>query len=152
MKTKLILISTLIALIFPYCWNSDQGINPVEKVNLTMVIVSCSDVPSVLDTNLSYTKLFVEWNTSKNLHDTTKADSLALWFLQSQYKITDMWFPEYGNICLYPINTENMVTIRLAEADTSLKSLGYNSTSRVGAGCCYPTYRHYKYARIKSVN
>jgi hypothetical protein len=152
MRAKLILISTLIALIFSSCWNSDQGTNPVEKVNLTMVIVSCSDVPAELDTNLSYTKQFVEWNTSTNWRDTTKADSLALWFLQSKYKITDMWFPEYGTICLYPINTENTVTIRLAEADTSLLSQGYYSTSRVGAGCCYPTYRHYKYARIKSVN
>jgi hypothetical protein len=150
-RAKLTLISVLTIFMFPSCWNSDQGTNPVGKVNLTMVIVSCSDVPAVLDTNLSYSKLFVEWNTS-SWHDTTKADSLALWFLQSQYKITDMWFPEYGNICLYPINTENMVTIRLVEADTSLKSLGYNSTSRVGVGCCYPTYRHYKYAIIKSVN
>jgi hypothetical protein len=152
MRAKLILIFTLTAFIFPSCRNSDQGTNPVEKVNLTMEIVSCSDVPAELDTNLSYSKSFVEWNTTTNWHDTTKADSLALWFLQSQYKITDMWYPESGNICLYPINTDNLVTIRLAEADTSLKSQGYNSTSRVGTGCCYPTYRHYKYARIKSVN
>ena len=131
---------------FYSCNKSSEPTNPITPANLSMEIIPYQDAPSIVDSNLCYLKEFKSWNTTNSLLDTLKADSLAEWFAQSQYKITDMWFPNIETLCLFPIQTENIVTIRLQQPDTSLKSEGYSSTSSV-VSVCYRYYRHYIFTR-----
>jgi len=145
-KLYLLNVTCLILFIIPSCKNTSQPTNPNE-VKLSMEIISFQDAPSIVDSNLCYKKLFVEWNKS-NWRDTLKADSLAEWFAQSQYQITDMWFPNVSTFCLYPINTENIVTLKLLKPDTNLKSQGYYSTTSV-VDPCWSYYRHYIFTRVK---
>ena len=141
---KIHYIILFILLIVPSCKNTST--NPIQS-NLSMEIIPYQDAPSIVDSNFCYIKRFVEWNTSSWL-DTLKADSLAQWFAQSQYQIIDMWFPNVSTLCLNPINTENIVTLKLLQSDTNLKSQGYSPTSSVVSGC-YQYYRHYIFTRIK---
>ena len=135
----------LVLILFPSCKNTST--NPVQS-NPSMEIISYKDAPTRLDSNLCYIRLFVEWNKS-GWRDTLKADSLALWFADSRYQITDMWFPNVETLCLNPINTENIVTLKLLQPDSTLKSQGYSSTSSVVSGC-YSYYRHYIFTRARA--
>lgn len=141
------IVILLIALTIVSCKKSGEPTNPTVQVHLNMEIISYQDAPTVADSTLCYVKSFVDWNTS-GWRDTSKADSLAQWFARSVYQITDMWFPNVDTRCVYyyPINTENIVTLRLAAPDTSLRSLGYSSTTAV-VSPCYITYRHYTFTR-----
>ncbi len=121
-------------IILPSCKNTPT--NPIQY-NLSMEIISYQAAPTIVDSNLCCLKLFVEWN-KLSWRDTLKADSLAQWFAKSQYPITDMWFPNVDTRCLNPINTENIVTLKLARPDSTLKSLGYSSTTSV-VSACFPS-------------
>ena len=133
-----------ICLILISCSTSVGPVNSIIEKQVTVEIISSHDAPATVDSTLCYVKQFVEWNrdTSSGLLDTTKADSLAKWFTQSQYKITDMWFPDVYSLCQNPINTENVVTLKLVSPDASLLSEGYKPTTTV-VNNCYPYYRHY---------
>jgi len=130
------------------CKKSSTPTSPTYRVQLTMEIIPYQNAPASVDSTLGYIKSFVEWNSS-SWRDTTKADSLAQWFAQSQHQITDMWFPNVDTRCASPINTENTVTLTLSTPDTSLRSLGYSSTTRVVSGC-YVYYRHYVFTKIQN--
>lgn len=146
-KLAILMFGVFLILTFFYsCNKSSEPTNSITSTNLSMKIISYQDAPATVDSNLCYTKEFKSWNTFNSLLDTLKADSLANWFAQSQYQITDMWFPEVGTVCSFPIQTENIVTIRLLQPDTSLKSQGYTSTSSV-VSYCYRYYRHYIFTR-----
>ena len=123
------LVILLFAISLSSCQRSNEPTSPIITTNLKMEIIPYQDVPVNVDSNLCYIKIFVSWNTSVSKLDTLKADSLAEWFAQSQYQITDMWFPDVESRCLNPLATENTVTIKLAQPDTSLKSQGFSSTS-----------------------
>ena len=112
-----------------------------------MEIISYQAATTIIDSNLCLLKLFVEWN-KLSTRDPLKADSLAQWFANTQYPITDMWFPNADMRCFNPINTENIVTLKLAQPDSTLKSQGYSSTTSV-VSVCFPYYRHYIFTRVK---
>ena len=127
------------------CKKSSEPTSSSGPVTLSMEIISYQDAPTSLDSNLCYIKDFVEWN-STGWRDTIRCDSLAHWFANSKYQITDLWFPNVDSRCANPINTENTVTLKLASSDTSLQSQGFARTSKV-VSVCYTEYRHYIFSR-----
>ena len=156
MKVSRVVVLTfcipLITIFFPSCKKSSELTNSSFDVHVNMEIISYQDAPSAVDSTLCYVKEFENWNdlsSSRSLLDTTRADSLAQWFAKSPYQITDMWFPNINSRCSIPIKTENIVTLRLASPDTTLRSMGYSRTKTV-VGVCYPIYRHYIFTRIKN--
>lgn len=149
METKGILLTlciVLLGILVSSCKKSNEPTSPTTQVNLRMEIISFQDAQTVGDSTLCYIQDFVSWNAS-SLLDTIKADSLAQWFAQSPYQITDMWFPNVYTRCMRPIMTENEVTLKLSSQDTNLRSLGYRPTANVVSGC-FPYYRHYIFTRI----
>ena len=128
------------------CKESGDLINPVAPAKLSVEIIPYENAPQEVDSSLYYKKMFVSWNVSNSLHDTLKADSLAKWFAESEYKLTDMWFPHVVSRCAYKSITDNIVNIKLSQPDTSLKIQGYSPTSYI-ASVCYSKYRHYKFSR-----
>jgi hypothetical protein len=145
----LTLCISLITIFFPSCKKSSELTSPSIAVHVNMEIISYQDAPSAVDSTLCYVKEFENWNnisSSRALLDTTRADSLAQWFAKSPYQITDMWFPNIDSRCSIPIKTENIVTLKLASPDTTLRSMGYSRTKTV-VGVCYPIYRHYIFSR-----
>ena len=147
-NNKFLLFTVAFSLVFVSCKKSSTPTSPTFHVQLSMEIIPYQSAPATVDSTLGYGKLFVEWNTS-GWRDTTNADSLAQGFAQSRYQITDMWFPNVDTRCLNPINTENVVTLKLAAPDTSLRSLGYSPTTTV-VSVCYVYYRHYVFTRIQN--
>ena len=147
MKGLFILIcsTAFICLLSLSCKKSSSPTSSGGEVNLSMEIISYLDAPTSVDSNLCYGKKFVEWN-STSWRDTSRCDSLAQWFANSKYPITDLWFPEVDSRCGRPLNTENIVTFKLASPDTSLQSQGYTRTSEV-VSACFMEYRHYIFTR-----
>ena len=149
MKTKrylpLFYSIVMICLFLTSCKRSNTPTNPTEQVHVSMEIISYQDAPFAVDSNLCYIENFIEWNAT-GWRDTIKCDSLAKWFANSKYQITDLWFPNTDSRCESPINTENTVTLKLIAPDSSLRYQGYSKTSTVVSGC-YNTYRHYIYSR-----
>src|ERR1039458_7963543 len=152
MKTNTFVALTLCiflsSLFFLSCNKSSEPITPSMQVHVSMEIISYLNAPITVDSTLAYIQNFVIWNTALS-PDTTKADSLAQWFTQTSYQITDMWFSDVNTRCLNPINTENVVTLKLAKPDTSLRAQGYSSTTTV-VNPCYITYRHYIFTRTSN--
>jgi hypothetical protein len=130
------------------CKKSTTPTSPTFRVQVSMQVVPYYDAPVNIDTTLCYGQEFVDW-TQSGLLDTTKADSVAQWFTQSPYPITDMWFPDVGNVCGRPILTENIVTLELARQDSVIRSEGYRPTTAL-ATPCFQYYRHYVFTTIKN--
>jgi hypothetical protein len=145
---KLVLFIIVFSLLFVSCKKSSTPTSPTFHVQVSMEIIPYQSAPATVESTLGYIKQFVEWNPS-GIRDTTKADSLAQWFAQSPYRVTDMWFPEVDSRCAIPINTENVVTLELAAPDTNLKSLGYSSETAV-VSPCYVYYRHYVFTKVQN--
>lgn len=148
---KFVFLTFIFAISFISCKRSSEPTSPTFRVQLSMEIIPVNSDTATVDSTLDYSKLFIEWNKPSNLLDTTKADSLAQWFAHSDYQITDMWFPNVNTACSIPIQTENVVTLKLAVPDTRLQSIGYSSTTKV-VNRCYFYYRHYIFTLIKNGN
>jgi hypothetical protein len=106
-----------------------------------MEVEPLKNMPTAIDTSLFYTELFYSW---KGL-DSTRADSLADWFATASHPITDMWFPNIMSMCTSPF-PDNLVVVKLAVPDTTIRSLGFKSLLG-GFGPCYLYWRHYIFIR-----
>ncbi|MGD8782733.1 MAG: hypothetical protein PVH88_27730 [Ignavibacteria bacterium] len=129
------------------CKDSSNSTNPLVSVKLSIEIISYEDISQEVDSSLYYMQMFVDWNATSSFHDTLKADSLARWFAEeSEYEITDMWFPHAQSRCAYISSTDNIVIIKLSHPDNNIKEEGYIPTSYI-ANLCYAQYRHYIFTR-----
>ena len=133
-----------IVLLTAGCQKSTEPITEQEVVRIKMEIISNRQLPGQVDSTLFYFQSFVEWNPPKNWLDTLHADSLAAWFSHSEFRLTDMWFPNDLPICFMPFNTFNFVFIRLQSPDTIVASKGFGRIAVFGPSC-FPQWRHYKY-------
>ncbi len=114
------------------------GIN--KKAIIEVDTVEYTQVGGQSVTSNLYLNVEIKWRQSR---DISRADSLADWFAQSQFKIEDMWFPASDPICLRPYPTSNFIYVSLAQADTLIYTLGFKTTS--SPSVCFPIWKHYKF-------
>src|SRR5437879_11502045 len=107
------------------CQISTEPSTGHEVVRVEREIISDQRLPGQVDSTLFYFQSFVDWNPPRNWLDTLRADSLADWFSHSDYRLTDMWFPNDLPICFMPFDTYNFVFIRLQRTDTSIARTGF---------------------------
>ena|SRR5258706_11219005 len=115
-----------------------------------MEVISNQQLPGQVDSTLFYFQMFVDWNAPRNWLDTLSADSLANWFAHSDFRLTDMWFPNDFPICFVPFETYNFAFIRLQSPDTAVATKGFGRVSVLGS-ICFPQWRHYTYVYTPGV-
>ena len=116
-----------------------------EEVTFELEIISNSQTPVEIDTNLFYIREFISWNTQSSNHDTLRADSLAQYFTTSPYKLSNMWFPHSDGICTFPERTQNYVIIQLEQPDSTLLADGYQRFRGRSLFFCFPLWRNYRF-------
>ena len=132
----------IISVMLVGCSNSTE---PASTVTMQMEIISRSQILEKSDSNFYYHQSYPEWNSTA-FFDTLHADSLAKNFTKSKYNITDMWFPNEISFCSRPYNTYNLVYIKLASSDSTIKELGFSIITQDFSEC-FQYWRHYKYIR-----
>jgi hypothetical protein len=78
--------------------------------------------------------------------DSTKINSLVNWFAGSNFNITDLWVPATGPVCSMPIETENIVYVKLSQPDSLIDTLGFKQSPP--PGYCFPAWTDYKYTEV----
>lgn len=128
------------------CNNKVDTIDPTKQtIDLQFEVVSKSNLPGIIDSILVYTREYKEWNTTSYL-DTVHADSLAHYFVNSKYSLSDLWFPNEVSVCGAPMLTNNIVYVKLLQPDTTISQLGFNK-AQIGFSPCFLEWRHYTYVR-----
>ncbi len=122
------------------CQSPTAGSSAIQKATIQVDTVTYNQFQTQSDSGSLYLNVEVKWGLALS---PTRADSLANWFAESQFKIEDMWFPASGPVCYISFNTFNYVFVRLEHPDTLLDTLGFNPAS--GPNACFPTWTHYKF-------
>lgn len=114
---------------------------PDKKAGATFQVdtAAYSQVKSADSLSL-YLDVEAKWG---DMVDTSRADSLADWFLQSGFKIEDMWIPATEPICTRPYYTYGYVYVRLERPDTLIDTLGFVNSPPPNP--CFPKWIHFRF-------
>ena len=130
---------------FDSCNNPTEGAGPTNTATIQIDTVRASLLSTTFDTLTLYVKIEHVWGLLPN---PTRADSLANWFAQSQWRISDMWFPVGDFMCARAVLSLNEVYIRMERPMKLTQPLGYWCVDRIDY--CFSEYKHYKFVRGKS--
>ncbi|MCH8034485.1 MAG: hypothetical protein IH950_12125 [Bacteroidetes bacterium] len=140
-KQKQILVFLFVSALLGSCSESENPIVNKDEKQMELEIIPANKVIITWDSTI-----YQHSTNWINYIDTTAADSLANFFLNSTVLIEDIWYPNEETPCLFPIRPGSEVIIKLNKPDSLIFNYGFQNNDGGFPIGCFFTWRHYKYS------